>query len=283
MPGAPRQRCREPRLFSCKCPLPLIRLRGVATGWFLKDFRLAFAPQRETIRTTRPSLIKSGYDFGFGSFFPGGLLGALPAGARTIVQTILDNPAVYVPPVISEAPQTWEELEELDPELFEPILETRPGRTPDPYPQPADVILGDPQAGDTVAQHDEEVDMAHDWGHLAREFLGGVGSQLLGQNAASYANESGELLPGSTAAQLATQAAVGGGGHGDGCDGMVWAGGVPPKGYKVVNSCGVGVLRKVRRRRRKRMLTVSDKNDIASIISMVGKGQLAATLMNRGG
>lgn len=126
--------------------------------------------------------------------------------------------------------------------------------------------------------------MAHDWGHLAREFLGGVGSQLLGQNAASYANDA-SLLPGSTAAQLATIAATGGaGGGGDGgCDGMVWSGGVPPKGYKVVNSCGVGVLRKVRRRRRKRMLTVSDKNDIASIISMVGKGQLAATLMNRGG
>ena len=120
--------------------------------------------------------------------------------------------------------------------------------------------------------------MAHDWGHLAREFIGSVGGQLLGQNAASYANTS-NLLPGSTEAQLATIAA--GGGAGGDCDGMTWAGGAPPKGYKVVrDSCGNGVLRKVRRRRRRRMLTSGDKDDIASIVSMVGKGQMAAALIN---
>ncbi len=248
---------------------------------------MAFAPQRENPGNQQRSLLERGWDFGFGSFFPGGLFGGLPGQAAVIVESIWNTRG---PTSISEVPQTWEELEELDPELFEPILETRPGLPPDAYP-------GSPAAtGGTVVAlpppeqlpdqpDDEENEMSHDWGHLAREFLGGVGSQILGQNAASYANTQGsaELLPGSTAAQLATIAATGGGGVGDGCDGMVWSGGVPPKGYKVVNSCGVGVLRKVRRRRRKRMLTVSDKNDIASIISMVGKGQLAATLMNRGG
>lgn len=126
--------------------------------------------------------------------------------------------------------------------------------------------------------------MAHDWGHLAREFIGGVASNILAPETPTVYNPPGDawLGPSTPTNQAATAAASGGGG-GDGCDGMVWAGGAPPKGYKVVNSCGVGVLRKVRRRRRKRMLTVSDKNDIASIISMVGKGQLAATLMNRGG
>ncbi len=121
--------------------------------------------------------------------------------------------------------------------------------------------------------------MAHDWGHLAREFLGGIGSQYLGQQAAGYANTQGaaELLPGSTAAQLATIAAT----TPDGCDGMAWSGGTPPKGYKVVNYCGQGVLRKVRRRRKPRMLTRSDSQDVATIIGLVGKGQLASILMNR--
>jgi len=119
--------------------------------------------------------------------------------------------------------------------------------------------------------------VAHDWGHLARQFIGGLGADYLGGQAASTAN----LLPGSTEAQLATIAATGGGNGGDGCDGMVWAGGAPPKGYKVVrDSCGNGVLRKVRRRRRRRMLTSGDKDDIASIVSMVGKGQMAAALIN---
>ncbi len=64
-------------------------------------------------------------------------------------------------------------------------------------------------------------------------------------------------------------------------DGEPWTGAPPPKGYKIVNYCGQAVLRKIRRRRRRRMLTVSDKNDIASIVSMVGKGQMASTLINR--
>lgn len=244
---------------------------------------MTFAAERE-VRTRRPGLLERGYDFGFESFFPGGLLGGLPSGAQTIIQSILDNPAVIIQETpTTQIPDNWEEYCLLFPEYCEPILETRPGLPPDPYPQPGAVVVGDPQAADTPAQTEDSPEVSHNLGHVATEFLGGLANQYLGQRAASYANTSGEILPGSTAAQLATQAAMGGGGNGGGCDGMVWAGGVPPKGYKVVNSCGVGVLRRVRRRRRKRMLTVSDKNDIASIISMVGKGQLAATLMNRGG
>jgi len=49
---------------------------------------------------------------------------------------------VVVDPVIEEVPRTWEELESLEPELFEPILETRPGLPPDPYPFEPDGDLG---------------------------------------------------------------------------------------------------------------------------------------------
>jgi len=62
---------------------------------------------------------------------------------------------------------------------------------------------------------------------------------------------------------------------------MAWSGGTPPKGYKVVNYCGRGVLRKVRRRRRRRLLTASDSRDIATIVGLVGKGQMASALINR--
>ncbi len=117
--------------------------------------------------------------------------------------------------------------------------------------------------------------MAHDWGHLIRQGIGeltGIGQpEVFTPNA--FVPSQPNVITG----------APGGGRGGDGgdCDGMTWAGGAPPKGYKVVrDSCGNGVLRKVRRRRRRRMLTSGDKDDIASIVSMVGKGQMAAALIN---
>jgi hypothetical protein len=190
-----------------------------------------------------------------------------------------------VPVVISEIPETWDELEELHPELFEPILETRPGRTPDAYPgTDAAVVLGDPTAGGTTPAQDdlavtEDWNVAHDWGHWIRESLTGIAGEVFGSNGAQPANivqGNGVIGPGSTTNQIATQAAMA-----TDCDGMTWAGGAPPKGYKVVrDSCGNGVLRKVRRRRRRRMLTSGDKDDIASIVSMVGKGQMASALIN---
>jgi len=116
--------------------------------------------------------------------------------------------------------------------------------------------------------------VAHDWGHLIRQGIGeltGIGQQQTFSPNAFVPEQ----------ANVVTGAPGGGGAGGDACDGMTWAGGAPPKGYKVVrDSCGNGVLRKVRRRRRRRMLTSGDKDDIASIVSMVGKGQMAAALIN---
>jgi hypothetical protein len=198
-----------------------------------------------------------------------------------------------VPPVISEVPETWEELESLEPELFEPILETRPGLPPDPYPFDPDVeperefldpvtVVGAPEDWwPTTTQTDdtEETEMAHDWGHLAREFLGG----LIGGESTGPVN--GGTFPAGygPSGQIAVTDPLGiaSNGHSGDCDGMAWSGGTPPKGYKVVNSCGRGVLRKVRRRRRPRLLTASDSRDIATIVGLVGKGQMASALINR--
>jgi len=174
-------------------------------------------------------------------------------------------PQIPAPIVISEIPQTWEDLEALEPDVFEPILETRPGLPPDPYPQPVETV--------TTTQAEEEEPMAHDWGHLVRQGIGELTG--IGQPAA---------FVGGPAAGAVVQNPLGIGtanGAAAGCDGMAWSGGVPPKGYKVVNHCGVGVLRKIRRRRRRRMLTASDASDLAQIIGMAGKGQMATSLINR--
>ncbi len=173
-----------------------------------------------------------------------------------------------VPVVISEEPQTWEELERLDPELFEPILETRPGRVADSYPQ---------DVPETVTPEDE---VATTWGDWFFQTATGIVDDYINPTPAPMGFVAGTptLGPSTPANQQATAAAMAQGGN---CEGMTWAGGAPPKGYKVVNSCGVGVLRKVRRRRRRRMLTASDKSDIAAIVSMVGKGQMASALINR--
>lgn len=197
---------------------------------------------------------------------------------------------VYVPDTISEQPRSMEELKREQRELEEIIRQQDHGsgdlppidediwgpiiRTTVP-----DVVIGDPT--DTSTRQQEDDDMAHDWGHLIR---GGIQSIFFDDPAPPINSAPGmgfSQQAGAGPVSGGAGGAAGGGGGGD-CDGMAWSGGTPPKGYKVVNSCGVGMLRKVRRRRRRRMLTVSDKNDIAAIISMVGKGQLAATLMNRG-
>ncbi len=123
--------------------------------------------------------------------------------------------------------------------------------------------------------------MAHDWGHIFRQgasvLLGTPDPTTGGGVNPLYMSDPSEVGP---AERVATAAVTGGLGT-DACDGMIWSGGVPPKGYKVVNSCGVGVLRKVRRRRRRRLLTASDKADISYIVATTGKGQLAASLIHR--
>lgn len=198
--------------------------------------------------------------------------GILPERIEYLWDIVTETLSPPEPVVISEIPQTWEALEELDPELFEPILETRPGRTPDPYPQT--VALPPPEQ--LPAEPDEEEPMAHDWGHLIRQGIGELTG--IGQAAPQALVGPGAQTPAATEAWLTGTTAVSTGGD---CDGMAWSGGTPPKGYKVVNYCGKGVLRKVRRRRKPRMLTRSDSQDVATIIGLVGKGQLASVLMNR--
>ncbi len=126
--------------------------------------------------------------------------------------------------------------------------------------------------------------MAHDWGHVFRQATGGIIGDLFGGGGASSDfgvpnfPSSGPVTPDETA--MSTPAVTGGLGP-ESCEGMIWSGGVPPKGYKVVNYCGRGVLRKIRRRRRRRLLTASDKSDIAAIVGLVGKGQMASSLISR--
>ncbi len=184
------------------------------------------------------------------------------------VEGMFPQGGTSVPVVISEEPQTWEELEEEMPELFEPILETRPGRVADSYPQ---------DVPDTVTPEDE---VATTWGDWFFETATGVIGDFINPqpDVVGMGMTPNIMGPSTPANQQATAAAMA---TGD-CDGMTWAGGAPPKGYKVVrDSCGNGVLRKVRRRRRRRMLSASDKSDIAAIVSMVGKGQMASALINR--
>ncbi len=177
-------------------------------------------------------------------------------------------PSPRVPEAISEVPQTWEELEDLHPELFEPILETRPGRVADSYPQ---------DVSSEVHDDDDTEVTSHTWGGLARGLIGDYVGGLINPTTglAPPQDRDAFLGPSTPGNQAATAAAM------TGCDGMAWSGGTPPKGYKVVNHCGMGVLRKVRRRRRRRMLTASDASDLATIVGIVGKGQMAAQMINR--
>ncbi len=178
-------------------------------------------------------------------------------------------PPVQPPVVISEVPQTWEELEVLHPEVFEPILETRPGRTPDPYPI---------AERDTALQKDDDM-AAWDWGAAAS----GVIDILQGQNVGGGNRAAVYSPPDAFSNTGAPSVPSGGLSRPIACDmeDIPWVGGTPPKGYKVVNYCGKGVLRKVRRRRRRRMLTASDASDLATIVGIVGKGQMASSMINR--
>jgi len=123
--------------------------------------------------------------------------------------------------------------------------------------------------------------MSHTWGHVFREAAGGFAGQLFGGGGATGFAAPNVPDLASTGPPIPAAAMPVAGMPSGSCDGMIWSGGVPPKGYKVVNSCGVGVLRKVRRRRRRRMLTAGDKADISYIVATTGKGQLAASLIHK--
>ncbi len=213
---------------------------------------MRFAATRETPQWAIPgSLLETGGDFGFGWGTGGGLLSGLPSGAREIVGSIYGAIRTGTGRVVI-APQ--------------------PTTQPSPPPRT-------PEEGEVVA---------HDWGHLGRELLGGVIGQAIGQPVAyappafqSFAPPYSDINQLGGTVNVPTAAAPAALVNECGLDGQAWGGQAPPKGYKVVNYCNVATLRKIRRRRRRRMLSVSDKNDIASIVSMVGKGQMASALINR--
>ena len=210
---------------------------------------VAFARTRETPEWAKTgTLLEGGGDFGFGWGTGGGLLSGLPSGAREIVSSIYGT-------VRSRSVRV--------------VVRPQPPTTAPPV--------------GTIEQSGEVV--AHDWGHLGRELLGGILGQAIGSPVGMAPPAFAQAAPfvDVTTVTPPSQAFAGTVERTMACDldGEVWAGAAPPKGYKVVNYCGQAVLRKIRRRRRRRMLTVSDKNDIASIVSMVGKGQMAATLINR--
>ena len=123
--------------------------------------------------------------------------------------------------------------------------------------------------------------MSHTWGHVFREAAGALVQPLFGGGGATGNFGTAPPFTEPFAEFPSVTSPVTGGLGPEACEGMIWAGGVPPRGYKVVNWCGKGVLRKVRRRRRKRILTASDSQDIATIVGLVGKGQMASSLINR--
>ncbi len=208
-----------------------------------------FAAARETPEwARRGTLMEQGGDFAFGWGTGGGLLSGLPSGAREIVGSIYGAVRSRRATVV-----------------ISPTVPTIP-RPPTP---PAD-------EGEVVA---------HDWGHLGREFLGGVIGQALGSPVAMAPPAFAQAAPAQidfTGVSVMDRTERGTTSV-NGCDldGEVWSGAAPPKGYKVVNYCGQAVLRKIRRRRRPRMLSSCDKNDISFIVGTVGKGQMAAALINR--
>jgi len=215
------------------------------------------------------------FEGGFGSAgAPGwGILGGWMnpiSGAPNVFR--MGGSPVLVGGAIGEIPQSMEELQE-EQRRLEAIINEQPfeplgGVVLEQFPP--DVEIG-------VVPQDEDQDVAHTWGHLAREFIGDwinpgpeVGINL----------PPGQFVGGGTQ-PIPFPGGVNTGRPGVGCDGVAWSGGVPPKGYKVVNYCGQGVLRKIRRRRRRRMLTNADASDLATIVGIVGKGQMASSMINR--
>ncbi len=194
-----------------------------------------------------------------GSYLPSGIVG--PIGQWEIGIAL---PTISLPDWLGGGYTPWWER-------TIPLPPTTP-RVPQPVPPPP-------------VPADEEV-VAHDWGHIFREVGGSIATSFFQPELPNipFPNYGpggmGFVDPPPVQQQAAavTPAALA---NTCGLDGQAWGGQAPPRGYKVVNYCGQAVLRKIRRRRRRRMLSVSDKNDIASIVSMVGKGQMASALINR--
>ncbi len=146
---------------------------------------------------------------------------------------------------------------------LEPILETRPGRTPDPYPGTeaargagtVDEVLGDPYEDVATAEQNDTLDsgddtMAHDWNHLIRQGIAQVAGIGNGGSA--------QPQPGSIAYTEQLYA------------------GLPP-GSAIVSGNGAGA-NGCKRRRRRRLLTEGDFNDLMRIATLPNKDTVKVAL-----
>ncbi len=206
------------------------------------------------------------------------------------------RPAAPVPPVvISEIPQT------ILPPGPRPVVATGPSgplsvpkgwetviiagrertRVPDVYRgtspvlEPIDpAILRTPvpvSVDDSEFEEDQEENVAHDWGHLGRQFIGGLmgggnGGGPVYSPAAAMTYTSGATT---TPVPLRSTAA--------GCE---------PCGPRYLTyDCKTGKFSSRKRRRRRRLATPSDLADLAAIVAITGKGsamnQAVAGLVRR--
>jgi len=169
-----------------------------------------------------------------------------------------------------DVPDDWGAYEQQFPEYFEPILETRPGRVADPYPgseawdarssagagYPEQVPAANMPAGNVDYDEDIVWDSAESGGDMAAWDWGAAASGVI------------DILQGQS---------VGGGGTGYvppanfGMSPPASGGGAVPR--KVTVDTVTGAISKCGRRRRRRLLTPTDINDLAALKAIVGGGQ----------
>lgn len=219
-------------------------------------------------------------------------------GARGIVGAILEQTRSGVSPVvISETPRailppTSGPIDRIGPGgslpvskeqwpewSLEPILETRPGRIPDPYPGTeaagvfADVVLGDPTDQQPTESQEDDA-MAHDWGHLLRQGITeitGIGALPGNFSAGPEVNQPAGF------ATTVGPPVIGPSGSAQSCE---------PCGPRYLTyDCKTGKLSKKRRRGKPRLATNRDLSDLAAIVAITGKGsamnQAVAAMVRR--
>ena len=176
----------------------------------------------------------------------------LPPGAGTVAPTGPSGPL--------SVPKGWEtvviqgEERVVVPDVY---------RGPSPVLEPLDpsVVIGEVQGADTAAQSDDNGgEVAHDWGHLFRETVGG----LIG-----ISDPSAQLYNPGYTQQFTNLPPQAGGGA------------VMPTGTADCQPCGpryltydckTGKFSSRKRRRRRRLITPTDLGDLASIVAITGKG-----------
>ncbi len=144
-------------------------------------------------------------------------------------------------------------------------------RGPSPVLEPIDPdILRTPVPVPVDDSEFEEENVAHDWGHLGRQFLGGLMGNGDGGGGQVYTPAYTSNFPVTTTpAPLRSTAA--------GCE---------PCGPRYLTyDCKTGKFSSRKRRRRRRLATPSDLADLAAIVAITGKGsamnQAVAGLVRR--